>query len=333
MFKDLVLSSLSEACTSPNHASEEPNTFVEKTTSIHSGKAVSYGKISHAENNGKVIELIEALQANPQDITIADVLNVYDSIRGSYLITPAIVRHPKFDLLREVTEAFLLQFNTKELDNMLVSILPSKTLTNDKLTQMIISAFINRASHLPFDRILFVSFILHKYYKVSELNDDYTNLRVTLQNSFSSKIEDELDDLDDFDVLMKVVSFCINNSESITPKLANLLTTSLLLIDDDKFTLNDIISCFNLLASFGKLNEHVKKLLDKMVDLWCESDVTAANVRNLLRILSSNRNTIDKEQLKETKFIRHCVNVATSQSNRELLFSVQNEFNRLVSSY
>lgn len=311
---------------------EESDTLVEKTTALNSGKTVDYKRIPHAENTTKVIELIEALPTNPQHITMADVLNFYDDIRGNYLITSTLITHPKFDLIREATEVFLPQFNTKELANILVTILPCKVLTNDKLSHMIIKALLERANHLPFDRTLFISFILHKYYRISELNEDHTILRLTFQRLFLSKIEDELNDLDDFDVLKKIVAFCNNNVEVITPKIANLITTSLLLIDDDdKFTLSDVISCLNLLASFGKLNEHHKKLLDKMTDLWCQSDVTAPVVRTLLRILSANRNTIDKEQLKGSKLIRHCVNVVTSQTDRNLLFSVQNEFNRLVS--
>lgn len=310
---------------------EEWDTPAEKTTP---GKSVDYRRVSYAANSAKVIELIEVLPSNPQDITMADVLNFYDNIRGSCRITPAIVRHPKFDVIREVTEVFLLQFNTKELANMLVSILPSKALSNDKLGEMVVNALLKRINHLPFERVLFISFILHKYYRISEMNKDYTCLRLALQQSFLSKIDEKLNDLDDFDMLMEIVGFCNNNVEVITPKNANLIATSLLLIDDDdKFTLNDTISCFSLLGSFGKLNEHVKKMLDKMVDLWCKSDVTAADVRTLLKILSAKRNTIDKEQLAETKLIRHCVNVATSQtsqSDRRLLFSIQNEFNRLV---
>lgn len=310
----------------------ESDTCVEKTTPLYSRRPVKYSKISDAENSLKIIGLIEALPTNPQDITMADVLNFYFNIKGSYLITPAVVRHPKFDIIRTATEVFLPQFNTKELENILVTILPCKALANDELSQMIADALIERAHHLPFDRILFISFILHKYYRVSELNESYTSLRLALQRLFLSKIDDELNDLNDLDLLMKIVSFCINNAEVITPKNANLLTTTLLLIDDDdKFTLSDIISCLNLLASLGKLNDHVKKLLDKMADLWCQSDVTAPDVRILLRILSAKQSTIDKQQFKESKLIRHCVNVVTTQSNRKLLFSVQNEFNRLVS--
>lgn len=310
---------------------EDSDILEEKTASLQLGKTDVYKKISRPENSAKIIELFEALPVNPQDITMADMLKFFANINGSYLITPTVIRHPKFDLIRDVTEAFLLQFNTKELKNILIAILPCKALMNDKLSQMITNALIDRANHIPFDQILFTSFILHKYYYLSELNKEYNSLRLTLQRVFLTKIEDELNDLDDFDVLMQIVAFCNNNVEVITPKIANLITTSLLLIDDDQFTLSDIISCLNLLASFGKLNEHVNKLLDKMIDLWCQSEMTAMGVRTLLRILSTKRNTIDKEQFNESNLVRHCVNVVTSQSDRKFLFSVQNEFNRLVS--
>lgn len=315
---------------------EKWDTSVEKTTAFPLGKTVDYRRMTNAENSAKVIELIEALPSNPHEVTIGDVMNFFDNIKGNYLITTDVVRHPKFDLIRQYTEVFLLQFNTKELQNMLISILPSKALMNDKISEMIVNGLLKRINHLPFEQVLFISFILHKYYRIYELGKDYICLRLSLQRSFLSQIDDKLDDLDDFETLMKIVAFCNNNVEVITPKIANLIATSLLLIDDDeKFDANHITSCLNLLSSMGTLNEHLKKLLHKMVDLWCDLDVTAVDVRTLLKILSANRDIIDKEQLKETRLIRHCVNVVTSdksRTDRKLLFSIQNEFNRLVSS-
>lgn len=321
-------------------ASSLPKTALEKLdTSLELApppweKRVDYNKYLNSEYSENIIELIAALPENPRDITMVDVLNFYDNIKRNYVITHAVVRHPKFNLIRKMTETHLLQFNTKELTNVLIAILPSKALMNDKLSQMIIDVIVQRANHLPFSAILFTDFILHKYYSLSELNKDYSILRLTLQRLFLSKIDDALNDVNDFEELMKMVAFCNNNVEVITPKIANLISTSLLLRDDEKFTVNNIISCLSLLASFGKLNDHVTKLLAKMIELWSESEATAYEVRNLLRILVANKNTIDKEQFNDLKFIRHCVTVVTSQTvDRELLFSVQNELNRLVSFY
>ena len=310
---------------------EELDSSANLVSSLPSGKTPEYKALSHAESNAKIIEIIEEFPVDPEDITKADVLNFYESIQRNYLITPAVVRHPKFNLLREATETHLQHFNTKELEGILITILPSKVLMHDKLSHMIINALVKRANNLPFNKVVFIDFILHKYYNVSELNKDCSILRLTLQRLFLSGIEDELNDLNDFNYLMQIVGFCNNNIEVITPKIANLITTSLLLIDDDEFKLSDIISCFSVLASFGKLNEHIRKLLNKMVDLWCQSEVKASEVKILPSILKSNIDTIDKERFNESKFIRHCVNIVTSEPNRKLLFSVQNEFNRLVS--
>lgn len=313
----------------PQYATDESDSSPKQSSSQQ--KTVDYRKLSYTDNNSKIMQLIEELPENSKEITMDDVLNFYETIKGTYLISPMVIRHRKFDLIREVTDAHLSQFTTKELSNILVAVLPSKRLMNDNLGQMIVNANIDRVKRQPFNIIVFNSFILHKYYSVSEMNKECILLRSAFQRQFLSQIEEELNNLNDFNELMKIVAFCINNSEVITPKITNLLTTMLLLNDDDKFTTSDILTCFNILALCAKLNGHVVKLLHKMVDLWCKSDVTASQVRVLLKILSANRNTIDKEQFNDSKLIGHCVNVVASEQDRKLLFSIQNEFNRLVS--
>lgn len=300
-------------------------------TSSHFEKRGSYYKYSRTENDANMIKLIESLPADPSDITTADVLQFYNSMRGHYIITSAVIKHAKFNFLREITDAHLLQFNTKELQDILIAMLPSKAMMNDKLGRLIIDTLLKRAQHLPFSSILFVDFILHKHYSSEEMNKDCSILRLTLQRLFLSKIEDELNYPSEFEEFMKIVAFCNNNTEVLTSKIANLITTSLLLCDDEKFTVHAIVSCMNMLASCGKLNDHVRKLLVKMIELWIQSEVTANEVRQLLRVLSTQRNTIDKEQFNDPKFIRHCVNVVTSETDDRFLFSVQNGFNRLVS--
>lgn len=252
-------------------------------------------------------------------------------MKGNYLIRPEDLQHPKFELLREATECLLPEMNTRELKNILIAILPSKAIMHDRLTTQIIEAMLKRVTYLPFDQVLFVDFMIQKYYHRSELSKDYILLQTKLQTMFLSKIEDELDEYTDLEEIMKVVAYCENNHEVIPSKIVNLLTTSLLLMDDKEFSVIDITSVLIFMANLGKLDEHVEKLLRRMFVLWAQSDVTANKVDALLRVLAAKFHTLDRERFKDPEFIRTCVNSVTHMKDRKVLFSVQNSFNKLVS--
>lgn len=312
----------------PNLEDSETKTEPKSTST---DQKVDYNKYSREENNKILIELINGLPSNPSEISQEALLDLYQRINGNFLISPSVIKHPKFTVLREATKAHLPQLNTKELKHLFVAVFPSKAVMYDKLGAMIVGALLKRANYLPFDQVMFLDFMVHKYYNPYELSKDYNILRLTLQTMFLSKVEDALEEVKDFNDLMKIVSYCENNAEIIPSKIANSVTTSLLLIDDDKFNVNHIQTIMILLASLGRLNEHVEKLHRRMVSLWYQSTVTAGQVQVLLRVLAAKKGTIDRDRFKSPEFIRHCVNVVAQQTDKKTSFSVQNSFNTLVS--
>lgn len=276
-------------------------------------------------------ELLESLPPDPKNVSLEALLEFYENMKGSYLIRPEHLKHPKFNVLRKATESLAQQLNTKELKNVLVALLPSKAVMNDKLTQTVVNAMLERVIYLPFDQILFIDFLIHKYYDLAELSKDYSILRLKMQSMFLSKIEDEFDNFTEFEDVMKIIAYCENNVEIVPSKTVNRLTTSLLLQDDDVFAVTDIISIFIFLANLGKLDGHVEKLMRKVIDLWAQSDVTANEVDVLLRVLAAKSGKINTTHFKDPEFIRKCVNAVIQQDNRKISFSVQNGFNKLVS--
>lgn len=274
--------------------------------------------------------MLETLPEQSDSITLEDLFALYDRIKANYVFTYNAIKHPKFRVLRDATETHLPQFNTKQIKSIFTAILSSKPIMTDKLGKMIAEALIKRASYLPFDQILFLDFILHKYYRVSELSKDYNIIRLTLQTMFLSKVEDELDGSKSFEEIMKFVAFCENNAEIVPMKIVNSLTTSLLLFDEEYFNIQEIMSVLLFLSNFGKLNEHAEKLLRKMIDLWHQQPVTARNVMVLFKVLANKCDTIDKEIFQETEFIRHCINIVIEQDERMYAFSVQNSLNKMV---
>lgn len=305
----------------PDTSSSESSSFVKNVDT----------KYSREENVRSVMDLIDSLPSHARDISVESLLEFFYRIKGNCLIPYAVVEHPKFAILREATEVLLPQLNTKEVKEMLVAILPSKAIMHDKLSNTIASAMLKRAAAIPFDQIMFLDFIILKYYRKSELSKNYNILRLRLQAMFLSKVEDALDEVDGLENLMKIVAYCQNNAEIIPPKILNRLTTSLLLSEDDEFTVLQISSILMFLANFGKLDEHVEKLLHQTIGLWNKSAVTADDVRVLLKVLAAKEDTIDKEIFRQPEFIRHCVNTVTQQGSSKLLFNIQNSFNKLVS--
>lgn len=310
----------------PDSATDESET---SSSSVGDRKIDS--KYIRYERNSTFADLLESLPSDPQYMSVDAFLDFYEHMGGNYLIRPDDLKHPKFKVLREATESLIQQLNTKQLKGILVSILPSKAVMHDKLTKIVIDALLKRVNHLPFDQILFIDFLLNKYYNSSELSKDYNILRLKLQTMFLLKVENEMDGVTDIQDIMKILAYCENNFEIVSSKIVNSLTTSLLLLDDDKFSVMDLTSILIFLANLGELDEHVEKLLSKSLGLWIQAEVTANQVDVLLKVLAAKRSTIDKERFKDSDFIRKCINLVTQQDDRKVSFSVQNSFNKLVS--
>lgn len=136
----------------------------------------------------------------------------------------------------------------------------------------------------------------------------------------------------EFGNTMKIIEHFQRSTRKIPPKIVNSLTTSLLLSDDEKFSAWDITLVLTFIACLGKLNEHVVKLLRKMVDLWVKSEAAPYQVDAFLKVLITKSDTIDIARFNDPKFIGKCVNVATQQTDRNFSFCLQNHFNRLVSA-
>lgn len=287
------------------------------------------------QKNATLIGLIDKLPTDPKNISPGALLDFYEKIKGNFLIPYHVTTHPNFKVLREATEIYLPKFSTKEMNNIFIAILPSKSVMHDKLGKIVVDALLTRVSYMPFNQIIFMDFLILKYYKVTELSPNYNILRLTLQTIFLSKVENELEALDgsdSFKDIMKIVAYCQNNSEIISEKIVNNLTTSLLLTDDEMFTANDIVTILLFLANLGELNDHVEKILRKMITLWYQLPVTANKVQILMKILAAKNSThkIDKGFLMNSEFIRHCVNIVIQQNDIKLSFSVQNSCNRMV---
>lgn len=307
----------------PDSATDESET---SSSSVGDRKIES--KYIRYERNSTFADLLESLPSDSKYVSVDAFLDFYEHMKGNYLIRPDDLKHPKFRVLREATESFVQEMNTKELKEILVSILPSKAVMHDKLTKIVIDAVLKRVNHIPFDQILFIDFLLNKYYNSSDLSKDYNILRLKLQTMFMLKVENELDGDTD---IMKILAYCENNFEIVSSKIVNSLTTSLLLMDDDKFSVMDLTSILIFLANLGELDEHVVKLFRKTLGLWIQAEVTANQVDVLLKVLSAKRNTIDKDRFKDSDFIRKCINLVIQQNDRKVSFSVQNSFNKLVS--
>lgn len=310
----------------------EPEVSSDPVSLVPEKKSVDV-KYSRVENNASLFELFDSLPSNPKNISVHALVDFYDRIKGNFIITQSVIHHRKFAVFREATEILSPQLNTKELKNAFIAILPSKPVMFDRLSNILVDALLKRVSYIPFDQILFVDFVMNKYYYVTELSKNYNILRLTLQTMFLSKIEDELVETKEFADIMKILAYCENNREIISTKMLNTLSTSLLLVEDEKFTVRDITSVLIFLTNFGKLNEHVEKLFQKVIGLWYQLPVTATDVQVLLKVLASKSSTIDKETLTECDFVRHCVNITIQQDEKRISFSVQNSFNKIVSLY
>lgn len=310
---------------------KQPNTSSKSTSFVPKKVSNTIYSISAEENNASVLMLLGSLPSNAEFIKVKTLKDFYNGICGKYLITKSVINHPMFDTLREATKILLPKLHSNEVTKIYIALIPSKCVMNDMLSEYVIEALIDKCTLLNFGQILVLDFLIRKYYSKKEFNKSQNILLSKLQTMFLSKIDDALDGLDDLKKIMNILAYCENNAEIIPQKVVNTLTTALLLAEDDEFSVQHLFSIIIFLSNFGKLDEHVAKLLKKAVYLWCQSTVEPHNVINLFKTLAYKNATMDSDMFKNTDFIRCCVNIVIQNNDRNQLFTLQNSFNKVVS--
>lgn len=277
------------------------------------------------------MQIIQSLPSDRGIIDKKDLYNTFLRLNEASTFTEDVVCHPNFEKLRRITQYTLPRLRDYEVKDMLVVVLSTQILMDDKLSKIIMNAFLQRISLISLDQIIFLDFILRKYYNLNELNKRYEIFRLTLQTMFLLKVHNEIGEFRNFESMRKIATYIGNNHEIIPSNILNSLTSSLLLADDEQFKVIDIIIILRLLSRFGELNEHVLKLLRKMFNLWCESIPTVNDVKLLSVMLAKNKDIIDKNAFNDKNFIRHCTQVLIKANDYTTSFYVQSNFNHLVS--
>lgn len=290
-----------------------------------------YIRYAQYDKNRRFTELLDTL---PEHISVEELVEFYRKISRNFFIRSNDLKYRKFQVLQECTETLLPDLNTAQVSDILIALLPSKAVHQERLMRNTINEMLKR--DLPFGGILMIDFMLHKYYTNfhTELRKDYDNLRMNLQKSFLLKVEHKFKNMQrttDSKLCMKLVSYCMNNIEIIPPKVMNCLTTSLLSLDHANFSVQDITTVLRFISYIRRLDEPTQKLLQTMFDAWIKSEITAHQVDALLQLLVNSDSTADKERFTEPRFIEKCVNVVKQQNDKKVLFNVQNSINQLVS--
>lgn len=299
-----------------------------------SNHKITQSKYQRFKNASSFSDLLKSLPSNINDINVKVLIIFFKTIKkNNFLIRPENIQHPKFEILREATETLLPNMNKKEVTNILIIILPLKAIMHDKLTKQIIEKVLKQINYIPFDQVLFIDFMINKYYCKFKLNEDYITLKSNLHKRFLSKIENELKKCTDLKLIIKIVNYCQHNYEIIPSKIVNHLITLLLSTYNQKFSVMDIIAVLIFLSNFQILDKHMKKLLEKMFNLWTQSDMTANQIEKLLLVLvAKNRNqTLNKKCFNDPKFIQKISDSIIKLNNKLISFNVQRLFNELVS--
>lgn len=289
----------------------------------------------HSKKDMKFTELLQLLPLHPADVSLEVLVEFYENLKGNYLVQPDDLQHPQFNVLREATENLSQQLNTTELQDILIALLPSKAVMHDKLTQIVANAMFEQATSLSFHEILLIDFLIHKYYKTSELSEDHNNLRLKLQEMFLSKISNEIQNnrLSELEDIMKIVAYCQNNAKIIPLDIMRKLIEVLLRSDDEKFSVVDIASVFTFIANLDKSNKYTRRLLRKMFRLWAKSEPTPQQVEVLLAVLAKRSAKTSTKRFNDIKFIQKCVDSVTQEEDPELLLRVKISFDKLVNRF
>lgn len=241
------------------------------------------------------------LPSNDKELQPKVVFDFFESIKTIDCVTAEDVKNEKFQtFLNDVQPIIAHQSNGREILEILIGIINNKSLRDHEMNDYVVNAVISKIQDIPFHALAFLDYRIQKL----KLNDFYKELRLKIQLNYLLKTDELLDDCKNFKEIKRIFDYMRNNMDIVSPKALNKLAMYLMRMDNNNFTIDDIMNVIVFLSQFNYLSEQSIQTLNKMIELWCERKPQFRDVELLLSLLAVFAKKTNKRTLDDAGLIR-----------------------------
>lgn len=235
-----------------------------------------------------------------EELKPKNVYNFFQRIQNIDCVTSNDVRSEEFkEFLNRAHHVITHQSSGNEMVQVLIGIINNKSLRDHEINDCVVNALISKIQDVPFNELVFLDYCIKKL----KLNDFYNELRLKIQIIYLLKTHELLHNSRHFEEVKPIFSYMRNNVDIVLPEALDKLTIHLMQIDNNKFSIDDIMNVISLYSQFNHLSEQSIQTLNKMVKLWCERDPQFRDVELLLSLLAYSKK-INKRALEDAGLIQ-----------------------------
>lgn len=284
-----------------------------------------------AADNGRSLKLIESLPQDPILFTENDLIDAFAKLSSGPVSDDALL-HDNFNTFIEATTLILPKLSATQNVQIFSQMCRAEIPMFDELADIVVKALLQRITFMTIDEIIEVDRSIRSYYvrewKISKLLE---TLRQSTRTAFIVKVNCDLIESQSYEKLMRIIQYLSNNKSLVKNIDTTSLAEQLLLIDDHKFQLNDVVCVIITLARNLQLDEHSQQLLTKMFRIWCSRNKNIGDVQTILELLVTKKlKDIDLTPFQNLSFIQHCAKHAIDHREIRSAFDILNRFNEMV---
>lgn len=289
----------------------------------------------HVPGNTSCRSVLLKLPQNAEILDKRTVYAIFQNLQTVNSVTEDDIQHPKFQSLIKRTVSLIPQMTAAELSNITIGIIYHKALQQNEINGEIQDALLPKMHELPFDRMLFLDYIMHKTKSTNSFETIQRKGQGVFLENVGSFFTNHSNNIQTFanvaDYMRKHVK-SIPSPPHILEQFSNALI-ALLHTDENRMNIQNIVQIIRLYSNFGELDGQSVQVLNKIVKLWIELNPTLTDVQLLLFLLSGGGSKPDKKAFEESNLIPFIFNFLDENFDEENLPCYEHMMKMVIKAY
>lgn len=288
----------------------------------------------NADVNNALEQIMKTVPPESGALSPGDTINIFRMMNKTFKlnvkgITFKLNEHENFPILRQAAQASIPYYKAGEIIDMLKTILSLNVPLEDGLSNLMISTLRTQTYDMSLNEIM----LLDSFLRIN--GTQKTALAQALQRDliqrFNLLTSRTRVNFTYFEYMRRMIRFVHLNWQHIDKQVLENMSRNASKQNVDINTAEEAMKIIMELSRSPDGCEYFKEILEKAFDVWKISDVSIEMIQKVLHVLVQWKSRVDSDLFNDKRFVGTCAQKVMESSDLNLCFSIQVQFNQLVS--
>lgn len=284
--------------------------------------------------NNALDEIMKTVPPEAGALSPGDTLNIFRMMNKSFNlnvsgITFKLSEHQKFPILQQAAQASIPYYKAGEIIDMLKTILSLNVPLEDRLSILMISTLRRKTYDMSVNEIM----LLDTFLRIN--GTQKTVLALGLQQDliqrFNLLTSKTRVNFNYFDYMRRMIRFVHLNWRHIHKQVLENMSRNASEGNVDINTGDEAMKIIMELARSPDGCKYFRPILEKAFNVWNKDNVSIEMVQKVLAVLVQWKSRVDSDLFNDKRFVGKCAQKVMASCDYDLCFSIQVQFNQLVS--